>query len=167
MLASQVQGYTEHFTDSCDGPIGWIASSTLYLAFSEGWALYAENPLIPKHTKMYQVDPISKYGMLKWQVPIAKKYIANGLNQEYQQFVLFNHMGQCSSEKSNRHLSLKKTSAQVVETSVNANKNYSFQNQTNPDDHTIQTNKYTVNLIRLRWYRYHDVMPASKHYQCP
>ena len=63
-----MQGYTEHFLDSCEGPIGWIAASTLYLAFAEGWALYAENPLIPEYTKIYEVDPISKYGMLKWQV---------------------------------------------------------------------------------------------------
>lgn len=65
---TQVQGYTERFTDTCGGPIGWIASSTIYLSFSEGWALYSENPLIPKYTKMYEADPISKYGMLKWQV---------------------------------------------------------------------------------------------------
>jgi len=65
---TQVQGYTEHFTDSCEGPIRWIAVNTLYLAFAEGWALYAENPLIPENTSAYQVDPISKYGMLKWQV---------------------------------------------------------------------------------------------------
>jgi len=68
LLYLQVQGYTEHFTDSCEGPIRWIAVNTLYLAFAEGWALYAENPLIPENTSAYQVDPISKYGMLKWQV---------------------------------------------------------------------------------------------------
>lgn len=65
---TQVQGYIEHFTDSCEGPIRWIAVNTLYLAFAEGWALYAEYPLIPEHTTAYQVDPISKFGMLKWQV---------------------------------------------------------------------------------------------------
>lgn len=64
----QVQGYIEQFSDSCKGPIGWIADNTLYLTFSEGWALYTENPLIPKHTTAYDSDPISKYGMLKWQV---------------------------------------------------------------------------------------------------
>ena len=64
----QVQGYIEQFSDSCKGPIGWIADSTLYLTFSEGWALYTENPLIPEHTTAYDSDPISKYGMLKWQV---------------------------------------------------------------------------------------------------
>ena len=36
-------------------------------------------------------------------------------------------------------MTLKKTSAQVVETSVIVNNNSSFQNYTNPDDHTQQT----------------------------
>ena len=34
------------------------------------------------------------------------------------------------------YMTLKMTSAQVVETSVNANNNSSFQNYTNPNDHT-------------------------------
>ena len=38
-------------------------------------------------------------------------------------------------------MTLKMTSAQVVETSVIVNNNSSFQNYTNPDDHTQQTNK--------------------------
>ena len=36
-------------------------------------------------------------------------------------------------------MTLKMTSAQVVETSVIVNNNRSFQNYTNPDDHTQQT----------------------------
>ena len=36
-------------------------------------------------------------------------------------------------------MTLKMASAQVDETSVDANKNSSFQNYTNPDDHTRQT----------------------------
>ena len=36
-------------------------------------------------------------------------------------------------------MTLKMTSAQVVETSVNVNNNSSFQSYTNPDDHTRQT----------------------------
>ena len=39
-----------------------------YLEFSEGWALYAENPLVSKYTDTYKDDPLNKYGMLKWQV---------------------------------------------------------------------------------------------------
>ena len=38
-------------------------------------------------------------------------------------------------------MTLKMTSAQVVETSVIVNNNSSFQNYTNPDDHTQQTTK--------------------------
>lgn len=72
-LNLQVQGYIERFTDPCKGPIGWIADNTLYLSFAEGWALYTENPLVPKYTTAYQVDPISKYGMLKWQVSLKFK----------------------------------------------------------------------------------------------
>lgn len=68
MLNLQVQGYTEHFTDSCEGPIRWIAVNTLYLAFAEGWALYAENPLIAEETDTYDNDPLQLYGMLKWQI---------------------------------------------------------------------------------------------------
>ena len=37
------------------------------------------------------------------------------------------------------YMTLKMTSAQVVETSVIVNNNSSFQNYTNPDDHTQQT----------------------------
>ena len=39
-------------------------------------------------------------------------------------------------------MTLKMTSAQVVETSVIVNNNSSFQNYTNPDDHTQQTIDY-------------------------
>ena len=34
----------------------------------EGWALYAENPLISDDTDVYDKEPMKKYGMLKWQV---------------------------------------------------------------------------------------------------
>ena len=58
----------EHFQDSCQDPISWIQENTYYLEFAEGWALYAENPLISKYTDTYENDPLTKYGMLKWQV---------------------------------------------------------------------------------------------------
>ena len=41
-------------------------------------------------------------------------------------------------------MTLKMTSSQVVETSVVVNNNSSFQNYTNPDDHTQQTNNNFV-----------------------
>ena len=48
------------------------------------------------------------------------------------------------------------TSAQVVETSVNVDNNSSFQNYTNPDDHTQQT--YCV-IIKILC----ELMPALKN----
>lgn len=41
---------------------------TSYTAFTEGWALYAENPLIAYDTDTYEEQPLYKYGMLKSQV---------------------------------------------------------------------------------------------------
>ena len=63
----QFQGATEHFKDTCGGVIGWLDSKTSYTAFTEGWALYAENPLISDDTDVYENEPMQKYGMLKWQ----------------------------------------------------------------------------------------------------
>ena len=64
----QVQGLTEHFQDTCGGLIGWLSAVTSYTAFIEGWALYAENPLIAYDTDTYNGEPLYKYGMLKSQV---------------------------------------------------------------------------------------------------
>ena len=41
---------------------------TKYSAFSEGWGLYAESPLIAEYTDAYKNQPLSRYGMLKGQV---------------------------------------------------------------------------------------------------
>lgn len=53
--------------------IGWLDSVTYYTAFTEGWALYAENPLIAQDTDTYKNEPMQKFGMLKWQVKIEKQ----------------------------------------------------------------------------------------------
>ena len=58
----------EHFQDSCQDPISWVEKNTFFLEFAEGWALYAEHPLISMYTDSYRNDPLTKYGMLKWQV---------------------------------------------------------------------------------------------------
>ena len=63
-----MQGLTEHFQDTCGGIISWLSSVTSYTAFTEGWALYAENPLIAYNTDVYKGQPLYKYGMLKSQV---------------------------------------------------------------------------------------------------
>lgn len=67
-LFLQLQGYQEHFQDTCGGEIAWVSSVTSYTAFLEGWALYAENPLIAYDTDTYEGEPLYKYGMLKSQV---------------------------------------------------------------------------------------------------
>lgn len=54
--------------------ISWLDTNTRYTAFSEGWALYAENPLIARDTNVYEKEPLQKYGMLKWQVCTGKKF---------------------------------------------------------------------------------------------
>ena len=66
-------------------------------------------------------------------------------------------------------MTLKMTSAQVVETSVIVN-NSSFQNYTNPDDHTQQTTDtpgfkpFTVlRIVVIQWYPAHQ---ASTHKEC-
>ena len=51
--------------------IGWLDSISYYTAFTEGWALYAENPLISDDTDVYHEEPMRKYGMLKWQASIT------------------------------------------------------------------------------------------------
>ncbi|XP_068679121.1 uncharacterized protein [Montipora foliosa] len=80
---TQVQGLLEHFQDSCGGAISWLDSSTSYTAFSEGWALYAESPLIARDTDVYDNHPFEKYGMLKWQVWRALRLIVDtGLHYE-------------------------------------------------------------------------------------
>ena len=48
--------------------IGWLDEVAYYTAFKEGWALYAENPLIAQDTETYKTEPMQKFGMLKWQV---------------------------------------------------------------------------------------------------
>ena len=62
--------------------IAWLDSKTYYTAFQEGWALYAENPLISDDTDVYDNEPMKKYGMLKWQasyVEMRKQYIRKAL----------------------------------------------------------------------------------------
>ena len=66
----QVQGTIEHFHDGCSDALTWLDKETYYTAFTEGWALYAENPLIALDTDTYKEEPMQKFGMLKWQVHV-------------------------------------------------------------------------------------------------
>ena len=68
-----MQGLEEHFRDSCGGVIKWLDQETYYTAFTEGWDLCAENPLIGEDTDVYEDEPLQKYGMLKWQVSVNNR----------------------------------------------------------------------------------------------
>jgi hypothetical protein len=66
-MSSQVQGYLENFKSSCpQDDTKWL--NTKYSAFTEGWGLYAEYPLVAEMTDAYENKPLSRYGMLKGQV---------------------------------------------------------------------------------------------------
>ena len=68
-MSVQLQGYYENFESSCpQDDIRWLDDRTTYTAFSEGWGLYAEYPLVAEFTDVYENDPLSRYGMLKGQV---------------------------------------------------------------------------------------------------
>ena len=58
----------EHFRDNRGGVVRWLDHISHYTALSEGWALYAEIPLIAQETDVYDNEPFQKYSMLKWQV---------------------------------------------------------------------------------------------------
>lgn len=74
---TQVQGLNEHFRDKCNGPESWLDDKTYYTAFTEGWGLYAENPLIAQDTNIYDDNLMQKYGMLKWQIWRALRLIVD------------------------------------------------------------------------------------------
>ena len=72
---TQIQGYAENFyLNACSS---WIDTVTYYPLFSEGWALYAENPLLGLETDVYKNNPLQKYGMLKWQIWRAIRLIVD------------------------------------------------------------------------------------------
>ncbi|XP_031561165.1 uncharacterized protein LOC116297142 [Actinia tenebrosa] len=71
----QVQGYVEHFSVEDKGVVRWLSSSLHFLAFSEGWALYSEDPLIARETDSYKDFPLMKFGALKWQLVRAARLV--------------------------------------------------------------------------------------------
>ena len=82
----------EHFRDSCGGVISWLDKSTSYTAFSEGWALYAENPLVARDTDAYEKEPLQKYGMLKWQVRDIRTSLVLGDLTKYRPIALIDQV---------------------------------------------------------------------------
>lgn len=63
-----VTGHVEHFSDKCGGVPSWLDRNTYYTAFTEGWGLYSENPVLSDDTDTYKDNLLQKYGMVKWQV---------------------------------------------------------------------------------------------------
>ena len=61
----------EYFGDQCGDILQWLSSKSSSTFFTEGWALYAEKPVISDDTDTYEGHPLEKYGMLKWQVRIS------------------------------------------------------------------------------------------------
>ncbi|KAK3707597.1 hypothetical protein QZH41_006132 [Actinostola sp. cb2023] len=74
---TQAQGLLERFRDTCGGVITWLDGLQLYMAFVEGWALYAEYPLVAKETDVYDNRHLEKYGLMKWQVWRALRLIVD------------------------------------------------------------------------------------------
>ena len=61
-------GLQEHFRDKCGGTPQWLDKNTYYIAFQEGWALYAENPILSDDVNLYKDNILQLFGMYKWQV---------------------------------------------------------------------------------------------------
>ncbi|XP_068748355.1 uncharacterized protein [Montipora capricornis] len=74
---TQVQGHVEHFADKCGGVPAWLDESTYYTAFTEGWGLYSENPVLSDDTDTYKDNLLQKYGMAKWQTWRAVRLIVD------------------------------------------------------------------------------------------
>ena len=61
-------GQIEYFRDTYGGVPKWLDDQTSYTFFTEGWGLYAENPVIAQDTDTYKEAPMQRFGMIKWQV---------------------------------------------------------------------------------------------------
>lgn len=70
-------GLIEHFRDKCGGVPRWLDKETSYIAFQEGWALYAESPLLSDDSDLYEDNFLQLYGMLKWQVRHTGESVSN------------------------------------------------------------------------------------------
>ncbi|XP_031561184.1 uncharacterized protein LOC116297157 [Actinia tenebrosa] len=73
----QAQGFSERFSAADNGIMKSLSSFMYFLGFQEGWALYAEDPLIATDTDTYKDFPFRRYGTLKWQVLQAIRLIAD------------------------------------------------------------------------------------------
>ncbi|XP_031554857.1 uncharacterized protein LOC116291787 [Actinia tenebrosa] len=79
----QLQGYEENFSDTCPSSLD-LLDDQQFTAFSEGWAMYAENPLAAKDIDLFKNHPLKWYGMLKAQIWRALRLIIDtGLHYKY------------------------------------------------------------------------------------
>ncbi|XP_028402716.1 uncharacterized protein LOC114525533 [Dendronephthya gigantea] len=65
---TQLQGSLEYFNDPCEDVLKWLDKKSRYSYFTEGWALYAETPLVSENTDTYHGHPLEEYGMLQWEI---------------------------------------------------------------------------------------------------
>lgn len=75
----QIQGYLENFEDQCGGISEWITDvNDYYPSFSEGWGVYAENPILLEDLDILKdEDKLATYGVLKWQIWRALRLIVD------------------------------------------------------------------------------------------
>ena len=57
------------FSSPCEGSVqSFFHDKGMFTGFIEGWALYAENPVLSDDVNLYKNDLLQKLGMYKWQV---------------------------------------------------------------------------------------------------
>ena len=74
---TQIQSQIEYFRDTYGGVPKWLDDQMSYTFFTEGWGLYAENPVIAQDTDTYKEAPMQRFGMLKWQIWRALRLIVD------------------------------------------------------------------------------------------
>ena len=67
-MLNSVLAQQQYFRDKYGGVPKWIDEQTSFTFFSEGWALYSENPVIAEDTDTYKYNLFQKFGMLQGQV---------------------------------------------------------------------------------------------------
>ncbi|KAJ7377642.1 hypothetical protein OS493_027719 [Desmophyllum pertusum] len=72
----EVRSYIATFRSKCNDVISWLSRPNYFPGFTEGWATYAENPVMANDTDIYNNTSnknvlLQKYGMLKYQILAA------------------------------------------------------------------------------------------------
>ncbi|KAK3699407.1 hypothetical protein QZH41_018565 [Actinostola sp. cb2023] len=70
----QIQGYLENFRDTCPSSLD-LLDDQQYTAFTEGWGMYAENPVASLDMGLFDHHQLEWYGMLKAQLWRALRLI--------------------------------------------------------------------------------------------